>query len=69
LSRRLASEGTTFFKTLEELRQALARNYLRDSGLTLAEIAFLLGYSGLSSFNDAFKRWTGHTPGQYRNRP
>jgi len=67
LSRRLADEGTTFFRTLEELRQALAMNYLRDSGLALAEIAFLLGYSGLSSFNDAFKRWTGKTPGQYRS--
>lgn len=66
LSRRLADEGTTFFKSLEALRKALARNYLRDSNLGLAEISFLLGYSGLSSFTDAFKRWTGKTPGQYR---
>jgi len=65
LSRRLASQGTTFFKILEELRLALAMTYLRESGLVLSEIAFLLGYSGLSSFNDAFKRWTGTTPGQY----
>lgn len=68
LSRRLAAENTTFFKILEELRLALAKNYLRKSDLALAEIAFLLGYSGLSSFNDAFKRWTGETPGQYRNK-
>lgn len=66
LSRRLAREGTTFFKSLENLRKTLARSYLRDSDLGLAEISFLLGYSGLSSFNDAFKRWTGKTPGQYR---
>ncbi|MEX0351475.1 MAG: AraC family transcriptional regulator ligand-binding domain-containing protein [Paracoccaceae bacterium] len=67
LSRRLASENTTFFKTLEQLRRALAISYLKDSDLVLAEIAFLLGYSGLSSFNDAFKRWTGQTPGQFRH--
>lgn len=67
LSRRLAEENTTFFKTLEQLRQALATSYLRDSDFVLAEIAFLLGYSGLSSFNDAFKRWTGQTPGQFRS--
>ncbi|MFA3918590.1 AraC family transcriptional regulator [Ruegeria hyattellae] len=67
LSRRLAGENTTFFKTLEQLRRALAVSYLRDSDLVLAEIAFLLGYSGLSSFNDAFKRWTGQTPGQFRH--
>ncbi len=67
LSRRLAEEGMTFFKALDGLRKALALNYLRHSNLMLAEITFLLGYSGLSSFNDAFKRWTGQTPGQYRN--
>ncbi|MFT7596855.1 MAG: AraC-like DNA-binding protein [Paracoccaceae bacterium] len=67
LSRRLAHEGTTFFHVLEDLRRALAVSYLRDSNLVLAEIAFLLGYAGQSSFNDAFKRWTGQTPGQYRS--
>jgi AraC-like DNA-binding protein len=67
LSRRLAGDGTTFFKVLQELRKSLAVNYLRDSNLVLAEIAFLLGYSGLSSFSDAFKRWTGKTPGLFRN--
>ncbi|PCH68385.1 MAG: hypothetical protein COC12_10090 [Rhodobacteraceae bacterium] len=67
LSRRLSGDGTTFFKVLEELRKSLALSYLRDSSLVLAEIAFLLGYSGLSSFSDAFKRWTGKTPGVFRN--
>lgn len=66
LSRKLAAEGTSFFRVLEDLRKSLAMSYLRDSDLVLAEIAFLLGYSGLSSFNDAFKRWTGTSPGQYR---
>lgn len=67
LSRRLAQEDTTFFRVMEGLRRSLATSYLRDSNLVLAEIAYLLGYAGLSSFNDAFKRWTGQTPGQYRN--
>lgn len=66
LARRLADENTTFFKTLEELRSSLAVSYLKDSNLVLAEIAYLLGYSALSSFNEAFKRWTGQTPGQFR---
>lgn len=66
LARRLAKEETTFFKTVENLRHSLAHRYLSNSDLVLAEIAFLLGYSGLSSFNDAFKRWTGKTPGQFR---
>ncbi|MCV2888376.1 AraC family transcriptional regulator [Ruegeria aquimaris] len=66
LSRRLAEEKTTFQKIMEQLRASLASSYLRDSDLSLAEIAFLLGYSGLSSFSEAFKRWTGQSPGQYR---
>ncbi len=66
LARRLAQEGTTFFKTLEELRKSLAVSYLRNSDLALGEITFLLGYSNLSSFNDAFKRWVGMTPRRYR---
>ncbi|NRB18965.1 MAG: AraC family transcriptional regulator [Rhodobacteraceae bacterium] len=66
LSRKLAAEGTSFFRLLENLRKSLAKSYLRDTNLVLAEIAFLLGYSGLGSFNEAFKRWTGHSPGQFR---
>lgn len=68
LSRKLSQDGTSFFRILEDLRKAHAKLYLRDSDMVLAEIAFLLGYSGLSSFNDAFKRWTGMSPGQYRSR-
>lgn len=68
LSRRLAQAGTSYFTILEELRKALAIRYLRESDLALAEIAFLLGYSGLSSFNEAFRRWTGQSPGQFRGR-
>ena len=66
LSRKLAAEGTTFFRLLENLRETMSKSYLRDSNLMLAEIAFLLGYAGLSSFNEAFKRWTGCSPGQFR---
>lgn len=34
----------------------------------LPEIALLLGFSEQSAFNNAFKRWTGTTPGAFRNR-
>lgn len=68
LSRKLSQDGTSFFRILEDLRKSQAMLYLRDSDLVLAEIAFLLGYSGLSSFNDAFKRWTGVSPGQFRTQ-
>ncbi|CUH75657.1 Virulence-regulating protein VirS [Tritonibacter multivorans] len=69
LSRRLSHEDTSFFIILEGLRRALAFRYLKEPGMTLADVSYYLGYSSLSSFNDAFKRWTGKSPGQYRLNP
>ncbi len=66
LSRRLMSEGKTYRDLLERLRFELAKSYLEDIQLPLAEIAFLLGFSDQSSFGTAFRRWCGSTPGQYR---
>src|SRR3954453_4336812 len=65
LSRRLYDEGVTFVEILEQTRAALARRYLAERDLPVAEIAWLLGYSEVSSFNHAFKRWTGMTPRQF----
>jgi len=66
LTRKLAELGTSFQSLLEGLRKELAQRYLTDSGINMAEIAFLLGYTETSTFNHAFKRWTGKTPRQMR---
>jgi AraC-like DNA-binding protein len=34
--------------------------------MSISEVGFLLGFSELSSFHRAFKRWTGRTPAQFR---
>jgi AraC-like DNA-binding protein len=68
LQRRLADEGQTFDAVLDELRHELALRYVADKKLALAEVAFLLGYSEPSAFHRAFKRWTGKTPIQVRQR-
>jgi AraC-like DNA-binding protein len=64
--RRLQQEETTFRIILNELRQELADKYIKDSSLNLNEISFLLGFSEISSFSRAFKRWTGSSPSAYR---
>src|SRR5215475_3900088 len=64
LERRLACEGMTFSRVLDELRFDLARRYLQERDLPISEIAWLLGYRETSAFNHAFKRWTGKTPKQ-----
>jgi AraC-like DNA-binding protein len=66
LRRRLAEEGTSFGEVLDRLRQRLALGYLENQRLSLQQIAWLVGYSEIASFNHAFKRWTGTSPGRAR---
>ena len=68
LSRKLAELGTSFNGIVESLRKELALKYLQESNLSFTEIAFLLGYSEVSTFTHAFKRWTGSTPTASRRR-
>ena len=65
-SRRLAVEGTTYEEVVNELRRTLALQYLKEPGMSLSEIAWLLGYEGSTSFNHAFRRWTGSSPSMAR---
>jgi AraC-like DNA-binding protein len=66
LQRRLARERTTYRNLLAEVREDLARQHLAESRLSIAEIAFLLGFADVTSFHRAFKRWTHLTPRAYR---
>lgn len=66
LSRRLAALDTSFNDIVQRLRRELALKYLQEDNLSCTEIAFLLGYNEVSSFNHAFKRWTGATPSRSR---
>lgn len=68
--RRLAEHGMSFQTLTEDTRRELAEGLLRDDDHSLAEIAFLTGFSEQSSFTRAFKRWMGTTPASYRrDRP
>jgi AraC-like DNA-binding protein len=66
LNRLLAVEGTSYQDLLDRLRRDLAERYLASDHLSIGEVGFLLGFSELSSFHRAFKRWTGRTPVQFR---
>lgn len=67
LHRRLADDGLTFQVLAEDTRQELAIGLLRDERHSIAEIAYLTGFSEQSAFTRAFKRWTGSTPATYRS--
>ena len=66
LRRQLKEEGATYKSIISDLRRELAIQYLEDNDLSSKEIAVLLGYSDLSTFNRAFKGWTKLTPAQFR---
>lgn len=68
LRRKLKEEGTSFQTLLDDMRKDLALGYMRDSGLSFGEIAYILGFSTPGAFQRAFKRWTEQTPGDYRKR-
>lgn len=68
LQRRLVATGTTFREVSDSVRQQLAEAYLADRKVSIAEVAFLLGFSEQSSFSRAFRGWTGESPGHWRQR-
>ena len=66
LQRRLKDAGVTYNDLQNDVRKTLALNLLENDTLALGEIAFSLGYSEVSAFNHAFRRWVGQSPGDYR---
>jgi len=66
LQRRLHLEGTSFKMLLDEIRKDLSQQYIKNSNLSINEITFMLGFSEPANFTRAFKRWTGHSPSEYR---
>jgi AraC-like DNA-binding protein len=66
LHRRLAEAGTSFEKLLDETRRELAAEYVRRTDYSVGEVAYLLGFAETSSFNRAFRRWTGKSPSEFR---
>jgi AraC-like DNA-binding protein len=68
LQRRLAEAGTSYRDVVETVRADLARSYVGSGELGVGDVAFRLGYGELSAFLRAFKRWTGMTPAEFRQR-
>ncbi len=62
IQRELGYDGISFGALIEATRRDLAISYLRQRQLSLSEIALLLGYSELSAFSRAVRRWTGAPP-------
>ena len=66
LQRALAERGRTFSGEVDEARKARSLLLLRRPELTVAEVAFMLGYAESRVFHRSFRRWTGLTPTEFR---
>ncbi len=66
LRRQLAAEGVSFSSLLEEERLERAKLLLLSTAMSIDHIAARLGYSNVANFGRAFRRWTDHTPADYR---
>ena len=68
LRRRLSDEGKSFGEVTNDASKALAMRLIADERRTIQETAYAMGFANVNSFHRAFKRWTGTTPCDFRNR-
>ncbi|GGB48617.1 hypothetical protein GCM10011316_20900 [Roseibium aquae] len=66
LQRLLEENGTSFRGLTDDIRRTMASRYLKETDLGLKEIAFLLGFSNLSSLSRAVRGWFDMTPSEVR---
>jgi AraC-like DNA-binding protein len=64
--RRLKSRGINHRTMANEIRFEVACHLLKDTGMSLSEIAAALGYSEASAFTRAFRGWSGQAPSVWR---
>ena len=67
LRRKLHDENSSFRQLVDELRRDMAIRYLRDTALTVEDIAETLGFSDAANFRQAFRKWTKATPHEFKN--
>jgi AraC-like DNA-binding protein len=68
LQRRLAQEELVFTDLVDYVRHKIALEYVTYEDYSLTEVALMLGYSELSAFSRAFRRWEGRSPQQLREQ-
>lgn len=68
LKRRLKEEGASFRDISNEVRKSKAQALVAAGRVSMSEIAQILGFSDLSSFSQAYKRWTGAAPSSVRQQ-
>ncbi|MBL4684319.1 MAG: AraC family transcriptional regulator ligand-binding domain-containing protein [Nannocystaceae bacterium] len=66
LSRQLSQGGFRFDVIRRDVQYNRARELLRETTMSVAEVASGVGFDNASNFARAFVRWSGATPSQFR---
>ncbi len=68
LRRRLRKENISYQDIKDNCRRDASLVYLSRPELSISAVAALMGFTDVSSFHRSFKKWTGTTPKEYRDR-
>ena len=68
LRRHLQHNGVNFTQLLDEIQHEIADMLLKQPSLSVKRIALQLGFDEPSSFSRAYKRWSGISPAQFREK-
>ena len=68
LSKLLNSTGKSFSDVLNEIRIENAKELMEDSSLHIADISDRVGFADTAHFSRVFKKYTGMSAGEYRNK-
>ena len=68
LERRLGERGQSFSALLDATRYETVKHYLEETDMRLSQVAYMAGYTDPATLVRAFKRWTGDTPMQFREK-
>jgi AraC-like DNA-binding protein len=62
VQRRLGEHGTSHKEVVDSVRRELGQRLVTEGRMSITEIAFLLGFTDVSSFGRVYRRWTGVSP-------
>ncbi len=68
LSKLLNGTGKSFSDLLNEVRIENAKKLMEDSSLHIADISERVGFADTAHFSRVFKKYTGMSAGEYRNK-
>ncbi|MEM7050538.1 MAG: AraC family transcriptional regulator ligand-binding domain-containing protein [Acidobacteriota bacterium] len=68
LQRKLRAAGTSYRQIVDRIRHDLAIDFLRQPSAQASDVALSLGFSELSAFDRAFRRWTRQSPSEFRRQ-